>query len=100
MGAAMLKHAVHIPLLALAVAGAVLTAAAAASAPKLKVGDFPPPKLTWNTQLTDYRGTIVIVSFWASWCPPCRKEPPVLAAIQKQAPRANETQMSSSPKSQ
>ncbi len=29
----------------------------------------------------------MIISFWASWCPPCRKELPVLAAIQKNATR-------------
>jgi thiol-disulfide isomerase/thioredoxin len=37
--------------------------------------------------LSEYRGKIVIISFWASWCTPCRKELPVLAAIQKKATR-------------
>ena len=27
-------------------------------------------------KLSDYKGKIIILNFWATWCPPCRKEMP------------------------
>ena len=30
--------------------------------------------------LSDFRGTPMVVNFWASWCVPCRQEAPVLNA--------------------
>ena len=35
-----------------------------------------------EAQLSDYEGKYVLVNFWATWCPPCRKEMPMLSALQ------------------
>ena len=33
---------------------------------------------------TNWRGQIVVVNFWATWCPPCLNEIPMLNALQTQ----------------
>ncbi len=34
-------------------------------------------------RLSDLRGTYVLLDFWGSWCPPCRKENPKLVELHR-----------------
>lgn len=51
---------------------------------KKKAPDFALKTLEGKTvKLSDYKGKIIIIDFWATWCPPCRKGIPDLIELQK-----------------
>ncbi len=35
-----------------------------------------------NLRLSEYRGDVVMINFWATWCGPCRQEMPLLDELQ------------------
>ena len=69
---------------------ALLLGATVASAQQLKpwtAGATPPlalPALDGKTlRLEDYRGKVVLINFWATWCEPCREEMPSIARLRQ-----------------
>jgi thiol-disulfide isomerase/thioredoxin len=52
-------------------------------------GDAPAPAFTLPARggstidLSQFKGQVVMINFWASWCVPCRKEMPLLETIYK-----------------
>lgn len=47
--------------------------------------DFSLPDLSGKQRsISEWQGKILIINFWATWCPPCRKEIPEFIALQEE----------------
>ena len=53
---------------------------ATAEAPDFKLEDLSAKKV----RLSDLKGRVVLIEFWATWCPPCRAEIPAIERLHKE----------------
>ncbi|MFB6098310.1 MAG: TlpA family protein disulfide reductase [Salinibacter sp.] len=53
--------------------------------PSKKAPNFSLKTLDGTTfRLKEHRGEVVVLNFWATWCPPCRREIPMFVKLQRE----------------
>lgn len=71
---------------ALAFAGVAQATVVVGEAPPDYLGKTPKGE---EIRISDHRGKVMVVSFWASWCPHCRKQFPALDFLQQKVDPAH-----------
>jgi thiol-disulfide isomerase/thioredoxin len=52
--------------------------------PLAQMTEFVLPDLEGKSHnIKEWRGNLILLNFWATWCPPCREEMPLLTAMQE-----------------
>ena len=69
--------------LAVVAAGFVISSTSCTQSGKqIAISAMPVSTTSLSTSLEDYRGKVVILNFWATWCGPCRVEIPDFVKLQ------------------
>ena len=84
-----MKHAIMITVAAFfALAAGVLAQRYADPVSQVETttaAEFNFPDLKGNKhKLSDWKNKVIILNYWATWCPPCRKEIPEFVTLQKE----------------
>ena len=87
---ALTRHLPHTPILSRFLLTTLLCLCPVVIRAQTAAQTSPPSELSFTDlsghphPLSDYRGKIVVLNFWATWCAPCREELPMLSKLSKE----------------
>ena len=79
------KNKLILALCALVIGSCLTTFAASSADAKMAAPSLQLQNLEGKSvRLSDFKGKVVVLNFWATWCSPCREEIPDLVSLQKE----------------